>query len=239
MSTPYSRPRDEVHYPYDDGAPLAESDHQLRPLVYALDALKGHFADRPHVYVAGDMFVYYEEGNPKSVVAPDVFVVIGADKRDRYSYMLWKEPKAPDFVLEVTSASTRAQDQGPKKGTYAFMGVREYWQYDPTGDYLPLRLQGAYLEDGNYLPLPVERQVPEGVLGHSQVLGLDLRVRGGEFRFVDPGTGEPLPSYDEVRETATAAVQRAEREATARRAAEERLARLEAELKRLKGDEPG
>ena len=56
------------------------------------------------------MFIYHEQGNPEAVVAPDVFVVIGAPKRAeddrRLSYKLWEEPKGPDFVLEVASRRT-------------------------------------------------------------------------------------------------------------------------------------
>ena len=51
----------------------------------------------------------------------------------RVSYKLWEEPKAPDFVLEITSRSTRAEDQGRKREVYASLGVREYWLFDPTG----------------------------------------------------------------------------------------------------------
>jgi Uma2 family endonuclease len=55
-------------------------------------------------------------------------------------------------VLEIISKNTRSKDQGAKKGIYAFLGVREYFQYDPTGDYLTPQLQGLRLVDGNYLP---------------------------------------------------------------------------------------
>jgi hypothetical protein len=162
--------------------------------------------------------------------------------------MLWKEPKAPDFVLEVTSHSTRAEDLGPKRGTYAFLGVEEYWLYDPTGDYLRLSLQGNRLVDGNYQRLPVE-QGPGRLSGQSRVLGLELRVEGGEFRFVDPARGWTLPSYDEseaarvqaetARATAEAARAQAELrlgvEQRQREALEQRRAVLEQELRQLRG----
>ena len=81
-----------VEYPYSDGRPMAESEAQLRAMVYLLGVLYAHYRDRPDVYVGGDMFVYYEEGNPAAAVAPDVFVVVGAPKRSqapRLSYKLW------------------------------------------------------------------------------------------------------------------------------------------------------
>ena len=63
-------------------------------------ALRVHFQHRNDVYVAGNMFIYDEEGNPQSSVAPDVFVVFGAPAHTRDSYFLWLEPKGPDFVME-------------------------------------------------------------------------------------------------------------------------------------------
>ena len=108
-----------VDYPSSDGKPMAESDAQRNAIVYAVDALQAWFADRD-----------------------DVFVVIGAADHERLRYKLWEEPKAPDFVLEVASRSTWRKDLGPKRRLYERMGVREYWQYDPTGEYLDERLQG-------------------------------------------------------------------------------------------------
>jgi Uma2 family endonuclease len=154
-------PSTSIDYPSSDGLPMAESDFQRNYLIYAVEALGVHFQDREDVYVSGNLFIYYEEGNPQAVVAPDVFVVVGAPKHDRSSYRLWQEPRAPDFVLEVTSRSTRSEDQGAKRGIYAFLGVQEYWQYDPTGDYLVPPLQGARLEGRNYQPLR-ETTLPDG-----------------------------------------------------------------------------
>ena len=149
MNRPVTAPT-PVDYPCSDGQPMAESDFQLEPLVYAITALRTHFHHRKKVYVAGDMFLYHEEGNPGAVVAPDVFVVVGAPVHKRMSYKLWEEPKAPDFVLEVTSRSTRKEDQGRKREVYASLGVGEYWLFDPTGDYLAPRLQGFRLHGGEY-----------------------------------------------------------------------------------------
>jgi len=177
------------------------------------------------------MFIYYEEGNPEAVVAPDVFVVLGTAKHDRASYMLWQEPKGPDFVLEITSRSTRTRDQGPKRGTYAFLGVREYFQYDPTHDYLMPALQGARLVAGSYQAM-LPTTLPDGMLMlHSDVLGLDLRLEDGTLRFYDPVTGQKLLSHAESEQARREAEERAIREAAARQAAEARIAELEARLR--------
>ena len=134
-----------VDYPSADDRPMAESDAQLGAMLYLLTALRLHYRERADVFVGGDLFLYYEEGNPGAVVAPDVMVVMGAPKRaedPRPSYKLWEEPKGPDFVLEVTSRSTWAVDRYEKWAVYAGLGVEEYWLYDPTGEWLASRLWG-------------------------------------------------------------------------------------------------
>src|SRR6266852_7705014 len=128
--------RAHVDYPSEDGQPMAESDFQREALTYAVEALGAYFQERADVYASGNLCIYYEEGNPEAVVAPDVFVVFGAPKRDRSTYLLWNEPKGPDFVLEITARSTRSKDQGVKRGVYAFLGVRGYVKNKQTQDYL-------------------------------------------------------------------------------------------------------
>ena len=187
-----------LDYPSTDGKPLAEGDFQATPLIYAREALRDHFRHRDDVYVAANLLIYYQEGTRASV-APDVFVVIGAPNRDRMSYRLWDEPKGPDFVLEVTSRSTRPEDQGPKRELYRELRVAEYWRYDPTGDYLRPQLQGERLSGGEYRALPMA-ELEEGTLAlTSGVLGLELRVTERGLRFRDPATGEDLLSHAEHR----------------------------------------
>lgn len=63
---------------------------------------------------------------------PDLLVVL-AEHRDRIGPEGMRE--APDLVIEVLSASTRAVDLGDKREEYAGLGVAEYWCLDPdTGD---------------------------------------------------------------------------------------------------------
>jgi Uma2 family endonuclease len=261
MALPVTPSTTAIYYPDTDGLPVAESDFQLGPLIYAIDALRVYFQGRDGVYVAGDLFLYYEEGNPSAVAAPDVFVVLGAPNRLRSSYMLWREPKAPDFVLEITSQSTRAQDQGTKRECYALLGVQEYFLYDPTPDYLEPPLQGLCLVGNAYQPLPATTS-PEGALVlRSDVLGLELRLEeeGGTLScapsaVADAGNGRPLsyslrsPSahavagktlrlYDPTtgqRLLSYQETEQARREAEARaRATEARVAELEARLQAL------
>ena len=215
-----------VEYPDSDGKPVAESDFQLNYLIYARERLRIYYRDqcmRDDVYVAGNLLIYYEEGNAGASVAPDVFVVMGVPIHDRRSYRLWLEGgKVPDFVLEITSHSTRDEDQGRKRELYRRLGVREYWQYDPTGDYLEPPLQGLELVAGAYVPIPWG-ETPDGRPAlASGVLGLGLHVTDEGLRFHDPMTGTYLPSIAEEAAGRAIAEARAEVEASARAAAEAR-----------------
>ena len=223
------RPAAVVEYPYSDGRPLAESEAQLRAIVYLVAALYVHFRDRSDVYVGADMFIYHEQGNPEAVVAPDVFVVIGAPKREddpRLSYKLWEEPKGPDFVLEVASRSTWAADRDEKRALYESLGVEEYWLYDPTGERIRSRLRAMRLESGGYREPAPEAAALEGRYLRSAVVGLDLRVgRNGELHVRNPVTGEEYLGPEEEHTARLAAEARAGREAAAREAAELRAGR--------------
>lgn len=210
---------------------MAESDFQADPLIYAKTALKRYFKDDPNVYVSGNLLLYYEKGNPEAVVAPDVFVGMGVSKHDRRSFKLWEEPKGPDFVIEITSLSTYAQDQGPKKGLYAFLGVSEYFQYDPTQDYLTPPLQGYRLVDDYYLPIPATPLSENAFSLHSNILQLDLHWQDGKLHFYNPETDKYLLTYDEVEDARLAVEQQAAHERAARLAAEARIVELEAQLK--------
>ena len=221
-----------VHYPCSDDQPMAESEFQLVPMLYLLTVLRTHFRHREDVYVGGDMFVYYEEGNPGAVVAPDVFVVIGAPKRaehPRDTYKLWEEPKGPDFVLEVLSSSTWKADLGPKRALYASLGVAEFWLFDPTRERLlspPLR--GMRLAGREYRELPALQPAASAPTLRSEVLGLDLRLDHGTLRFRDPATGEDLLGHDEERSARREAETRVRREAAARHDAEVRAEQADA-----------
>jgi Uma2 family endonuclease len=224
----------KIEYPDSDGEPMAESDFQRKPLTYAVEALSIYFQNQPDVYVSGNLFIYFEEGNPQAQVAPDVFVVFGVEKRDRPSYFLWKEGKAPDFVLEITSKSTVSVDQGTKRGLYAFLGVQEYFQYDPVGDYLRPALRGLRLLGENYLPIS-ETIKPDGsLILTSQVLGLDLSLTDEGLRFYSREKGEKLLTLQESEKARQEAIIRAVESEEAHREALARIAELEAALNELK-----
>ena len=199
-------------YPSSDGKPMAETDNHRKLMMDFIQMLEHHLREMDDVYVSGNLLIYYEEGNPRKSVAPDVFVVFGVGKKPRRTYLIWEEGNTPDFVLEVASPSTYQHDFGSKKQLYAsVLAVKEYYIYDPYGDITP-SFVGYQLVDGEYQEIAfVEGRLP------SAMLGLELGEYEGVLRLYDPRSQQWLQPPEE----------RAER-------AEAKLAKALAELERLR-----
>jgi Uma2 family endonuclease len=187
---------------------MAETDDHRYLMVELIETQKFHFADQPLVYVSGNLLMYYERGNPRRHVSPDVFVVFGEPKHNRDYYLVWEEGKSPDVVFELTSKSTRREDQVTKLELYRdILKVKEYFLLDPHGDYLKPRMQGYRLRAGRYTRIrPLDDRLP------SQVLGLHLEQNGKELRLYNPATGLWLPTPKERQQLAEAEVARLRRE---------------------------
>ena len=215
---------DDEGYPVRDSK-VSESTRHLAATVYGYYTLETWFSDQPETLVAKDLVSLFEEGNPVAAVEPDLMVIFNAGTHDRSSYKFWQEDgRVPDFVLEVLSKSTWRKDVRVKPGLYAALGVRELWFFEPFG----LDLVGYSLRDGRYEAI---QPLSDGGI-RSRVLGLDLLVEGGKFRFRDPETGEVLPDHTQsevLRRQAETARRAAEERA---RQAERRAAELEAILAR-------
>lgn len=253
----YSPDQNEpIEYPETDGAPMAESDYQLIWLLYLIQAFKAYFSDDPQTYAAGNLFVYYEEGDPKAVVSPDVFVVRGIENKLRTSYKVWEEGKTPDLVIEITSKSTSRVDQTEKLGVYAFLGVKEYILFDPRREYLDPPIKFYRLANLGYKvvePLVHPSGAEAGVERYlSEVTGLEFHyfLETGDVRLFDPVNKRYLGTYAEVdaereaervakeaeRQAKEAERQAKEAERQAKEAAQSEIEALKAEIRRLKGD---
>ena len=223
-----------VLYPESDGKPMAETESHRDIMIDFIQMLKHHFRNVNDAYVSGNLLMYYEEGNPRKSVSPDVFVAFGVSKKQRRTYKIWEEGHTPDFVLEVASPSTYRHDLTRKKDLYAsVLGVREYYIYDPYHEVDPYFL-GYRLVDGVYEEIAfVDERLP------SVVLGLELGENDGIFGLYDPSRSVWLqPLEEQVRQETEArkrADERAQQETEARKRAEAELAETLAALKRLQG----
>jgi Uma2 family endonuclease len=205
---------EEVFYPSSDGKPMAETTIHVRTIMLLLEALQDWFRGRADVFLAADLFWYWEEGNPKAVCAPDVMVVPGVPATDRRSFFTWKENGAiPAVVFEIASQGTWQEDLYDKFSLYERLGVREYFIFDPEALYLRPPLQGFRLEEAKY------RRIVSGADGSllSPELGLYLRPEETMLRLIDSKNGNAILTREEEVEQA-----------------KQRIKDLEAELARLR-----
>ena len=241
---------EDVEYP--EGNWIAQSVWHGKAVGQATMALDNHFRNRDNVLVAMELLVYYEPGNNKVCLQPDLQVVFGVPRGNRSSYKVWEEGKVADFVLEVASPSTADKDAKHKAQEYARIGVREYWRLDPTGSLLATPLEGWQANGESHHPVQPVASAARGGWLRSRVSGLELcsQRQGGAtvLVFRDPLTGEEfdgdlgeserLRRAAEERASAEAqlrqsAEERASAEAERRRAAEERARALEKQLRTL------
>ena len=209
--------------------------------------LRSHFYPRTDVLVSGDGYLCRNPGEARRSPNPDCIVAIGlpfpADliETEANGYTISEVGQPPDFVLEVASNSTRQRDNTVKREQYAALEVREYWRYAPhVGGYRGEMLVGERLEDGCYVPIPLNRKPDGRVLGYSAALGLELHAEPRQLRFWNPETEQYLP--DLVEAVQDLAAERAARQAAeaqtavaqaAQQVAEEQNAALRDEIRRL------
>lgn len=188
-TSPIPQSRDDDYYPSSDGKPIGESTWQVQAILGLMQVLQEYFQNRPDVFIAGDLFWYWEEGNPRSCTAPDVMVVKGVGNHHRTSFFAWKEKiSTPHVVFGVASEGNWREDLGEKKVLYARLGVPEYFVFDPQGKYLQPALQGFRQANGRYEEMARDDQ---GRL-FSEELGLSLQAEKTLIRFWQGRGGEKI-----------------------------------------------
>jgi Uma2 family endonuclease len=222
-----------IYYPESDGKPMGETDLHRDAMFRHIELLKRYYQGQ-QAYVTGDLLLYYEKGNAKKFVVPDLLVTKGLHQYRRRIYKLWNEG-VPHFVLETTSKKTKKKDLEIKPQIYAQLGIPEYFLFDPTCDYLDPQLQGNRLVDGQYQLLEADAR---GRLT-SDELGLELCVEHEDLQFYRIDNGQRLLTAEESREIEAEARRREsealQRETEARLAAEAEVARLREQLRKLGG----
>lgn len=121
--------------PYDDGEAMDSERHRLQ-MELAIESIRAAWGtERQDAYAAGNMALYFSERQARNndFRAPDVFLVFGAERRERLSWVVWEEGgKVPDVVIEITSPSTEAVDRGTKLRIYgSVLHVPFYAIFDP------------------------------------------------------------------------------------------------------------
>jgi len=186
--------------PCDDGEPMETQRHKMQ-MDLLIEGLDSWLEEREDGYVGGNMFIYFSQAQIKNqdFKGPDFFAVTGVSKKERKSWVVWEEEKAPDVVIELLSESTANHDKTQKKQIYQDkMRVSEYFWYDPFN---PEDFAGFNLINGSYQPLALNKK---GWYA-SQSLGLNLVRWSGKYRSVEAvwlrwatQEGEILPTGQEL-----------------------------------------
>ena len=168
-----------------EAAPHGSAVYHAR---HALNHFFRRVQQRADVFIAHNLLLIHQDGEAEIRLGPDLLVAFGLSEEPVSSYRIADQGKPPDWVLEVTSPSTKTRDRTVKKDQYAAIGVREFWLLELAGRQRAAQLQGFRLERGHYVSLaPLEEDGPPTI--RSEVLGLDLRLDGELLRVRDSQTG--------------------------------------------------
>ena len=196
-------------YSSGDGQPMAETQVHVRAIMLLHQALEDFFRNQPDVFIASDIFWYWEKGNRKARISPDVMVIPGIREQEVYearSYFSWVEGIVPAVVFEMASSKTWRKDLGPKFRKYEELGVKEYFIFDPEFQFLDDPLIGFRLRGGKYHVIPPDKL--------ESRMGFRMEKDGHMIRLYDLDTDEPvltrLEAIEAERERAEGLVAEAE-----------------------------
>ena len=173
--------------------------------------LKLHLGNPETTIVKSELYLALgRRGSGAEFRVPDLLIAFEANPElyeRNNGYVVSEQGKPPEFVLEIASPSTRAEDNAGKRDFYARHEVVEYWRFDEEDRPNRVRLAGDRLAGGHYEPIAVE-ELDDGVLqGYSAALNLHLRWGAGGTALARPGD---RPPHSDLRRPACPRRQRTE-----------------------------
>jgi Uma2 family endonuclease len=216
-----------VHFPDSAEMPEGRRHFELRTLIF--DFLRLAFGDV--ATIGSDQFVYWEPSNPRACLSPDAFLRFGAKDEHFRSWKVW-ERGVPQLAVEIISDSESELSWDEKFERYQQLGVSELIWFDPETPARPLRVWDLVGDD------LLERYLPEPIAESRQLGGYWLPVEdptgGLTLRLSRDEHGLALfpTAAEHNAQLFLAEAEARQLETEARRAAERRIAELEAELKR-------
>ena len=168
--------------------------------------LMQHLGNLDTTLVAGEHYISLERPETMDGLRyPDLLVAFGVNPAAYYrsnAYIISEQGKPPDFVLEIASPSTAAEDRDRKPADYAALGIPEYWRFNENPTRSSPGLAGDRLVNGEYQPIPID-VLPDGRLrGYSAALNLILEWQDGQFNLIDPQTEQHIATFESERERA-------------------------------------
>ncbi len=242
---------------------IVHNDRHETDRIYLTEVLRARLEPSGVAIVLTDVRIVWDIPGLRAH-GPDVMVIPGIAERQNWStFDVVVEGVRPALIIEITSPETRENDLERKVEHYAQAGVAQYVIIDDMGGRnreRRLRLLDYRLADGRYVAHPMDA---DGRV-HLVIAGLWLGIEGDHVVCYD-AQGVAIGDYVTVVRQATEAAERARRaeerarqeaerarqeaaaraeaeerarqEAAARAETESRLRALEAELRRLRGEE--
>ena len=195
-------------------------------------SLRRHFGNPDTTLVLSGVPISWDVPRSRAGVRiPDLTIAFNVRRAHilaQDGYAINEQGKPPDFVLEIASDTTAANDENAKWFDYANFGVTEYWLFDPDwGKRYATGLAGWRLVDGRYVSIPIHQYAADMHYGDSDVLGLQVCWEYGELRWHDLVARRYLDTFDSILDERNAiAAQRDEAVAEAQRLRHE-IARLQ------------
>ena len=225
-------------YSSEDDEPMAATGfHGVQIRIFS-DQLARYFSTESPVYIGINSFIYYREGDQTKFVAPDIYIVLGAEKfPERRSFYTWAEGAVPTVVFEFLSDSTTAHDRGAKLRQYLVdIGVEEYFIHQPEGDKPPEFHGWRRSPAGEIEGIPPD--VEGGLFSDRLNLWLRWEDYIGNVRLLRPylPDGTPITTSEEEVQLRLDAQARAQQEAQRRQQIESELERLRAQLAALEDE---
>ncbi len=192
------------------------------------DLLDDFFQPTPDVLVTFDLKHLF--GRDLDQPSPDVSVIRGVRDKDadRDSFDVITEGVRPCLIIEVVSplsSRIRKTDLEDKVTLYRRVGIPEYLILDCHRRDRRFRLIGYRLGPSGYKPIEPDAQ--GRLLSEATGLWFQVSPDGDRVRIYEYPSDEPLLTRREVRKLA-------EDDAKARKVAEDEVARLRAEIDRLR-----
>jgi Uma2 family endonuclease len=207
-STGIHGPRPITH-PDSDGKPMADNTKQYQWIQLIQSNLAELFADRPDVFVAGDLLWYPNKESEESA-APDVMLAFGRPKGHRGSYKQWLEGDVPATVaFEILSPCNDTEEMAKKFYFYDEYGVEEYYIYNPDTNKLEIFVRG----------LATFRQIHDIASYRSRRLGIRFEMTQPEMTIYGPDGKRFIDLTESKAETRD---ERAQKEEARRQGAEDK-----------------
>ncbi len=217
---------EDVLHP-QEGDQIMHNDMHQRICTYLYNVIRGLLAAFPSAVVLQDVRVAWDvpELRPHG---PDIAVIFGVAERKNWStFDVSKEGVRPTLIIEVTSPETRRLDLTEKQEEYDLAGVEYYIIVDLVrrrGQVFPLLLGYRQTID-TYTLLSPDATGRIWIEPLKIWLGLD-----GQHVIAYDEAGVAIEDYVELAASRST-------QAAARAAAELRIAELEVELRRLRGEQ--